>query len=84
MCHKKPSVKEIMTNHIFTIRRGNASLNIHIYIATLATLKLLLDKTDHVFKAGKIFINIIQITHIQRLRKSFSNKFPCKNSEIYS
>lgn len=43
----------------------------HIYIATLATLKLLLDKTNHLFRGGKIFINMIQITYIQKLHKIF-------------
>lgn len=45
-------------------------LNIHLYIATLATLRLL-DKTNRVFKVGKIFINMTQITYIQRLHKIF-------------
>lgn len=46
-----------------------APLNIHIYMATLATLKLLLAKTIPLFKAGKIFINMFQIAPIQRLHK---------------
>lgn len=46
-----------------------------MHIATLATLKLLLDTTNHLFKAGKIFINMVQITY---LIKSFQIKFPLK------
>lgn len=64
---KNTSVKESITNCIFTIERKKCSLNIHIYIATLATLELLLDKSNHLSKAGKIFINTIRITHIQGL-----------------
>lgn len=36
-------------------------------MAALATLELLLDKSNHLSKAGKIFINTIQIAHIQGL-----------------